>query len=256
MKRFAIVLTILALLPCLALTQNKTKVRERAQDAHEELESGRLTLRFFNALNGLPIKGGRVSIEGKGEFTTDFEGKVVFEAPDMDGLLPVAFRAPGFITSEFNVEIMNGSLYFNRFSVSPIMDVHHVRVVLDWGEEPRDLDLHFMKEGGYHISYRNMRTLSDGSGQLDRDDTRGYGPETITVNEVSGSGRYECFVHNYSDRNDSNSDRLSLSRATVKLYAEGRLIQVFTPPRTGTGTVWHVFELVGGSMSVLGSITP
>jgi hypothetical protein len=90
---------------------------------------------------------------------------------------------------------------------------------------------------------------------LDRDDTRGYGPETITVQEVTTSGRYECFVHNYSDRNDEGSNRLSLSRATVKLYAEGRLIQVFTPPQTGNGTVWHVFEMTGGSVAVLGTIT-
>ena len=35
---------------------------------------------------------------------------------------------------------------------------------------------------------------------------------------------------------------------------EGRLIQVFTPPQTGNGTVWHVFEMTGGSVAVLGTI--
>ena len=180
MKWSIILLALLAGVTSGSWGQDKTKVRDRSHDAMEELESGRLTMRFFNALTGNPIKGGRVSIQGKGDFDTDVEGRVQFEPPDEDGELPIAFRAPGFITSEFSVEIMNGTLYFNRFSVSPIMDVHQVRIVLDWGEEPRDLDLHFVKDGGYHISYRNMHTLADGNGRLDRDDTRGYGPETIT----------------------------------------------------------------------------
>ena len=227
--------------------QDDKKVRDRSHDAIEELESGKLTLRFFNALTGRPVKGGHVSLKDIGDFVTDFDGKVVFEPPPEDGELAVAFRAPGFISAEFGVEVMNGS---------PILDIHQIRMVLDWGEEPRDLDLHFVKEGGYHISFRDMHTLSDGTGTLDRDDTHGYGPETITVREIGGTNRYECYVHNYSDRNDPESNALAHSRATVKLYGEGRLLRVFQAPRNVEGTTWHVFDFVDGSVHEQGTITP
>ncbi len=256
MKAVALSLALLLLVPLRLQAQVEKKVRDRSHDALEELESGKLTVRFFNALTGKPVKGGHVTVKDIGEFVTDFDGKVLFDPPAEDGEVPVAFRAPGYITSEFNVEVMNGSLYFNRFSVSPTLDVHQVRIVLDWGEKPRDLDLHFVKDGGYHVSYRDMHTASDGTAELDRDDTHGYGPETITVQEISSVNRYECFVHNYSDRNDEESTTLSGSRGTVKLYAEGRLVRVFQVPRNVQGTKWHVFEYSGGAVNELGTITP
>ncbi len=255
MRTFVLVAALFVLLPLRMQGQDEKKVRDRAQDAIEELESGKLTLRFFNALTGKPVKGGHVSLKDIGEYVTDFDGKVLFDPPAEDGEVAVTFRAAGYITSEFGVEVMNGSLYFNRFSVSPTLTVHQVRIVLDWGEEPRDLDLHFVKDGGYHISYRDMHADQDGAAVLDRDDTHGYGPETITVQDISGVNRYECFVHNYSDRHDDESTTLSRSHATVKLYAEGRLIRVFQVPRTGQGTIWHVFEYVGGAVNDLGTIT-
>lgn len=251
--------TILALIllasACGAPSQEK-KARDRSQDAFEELESGKLTLRFFNALTGSPIKGGNVTVGNMGTFTTDFEGKVLFPTPEEDSTIPVAFQADGYVTSEFNIEILTGSIYFNRYSISPTMDLRFIRIVLDWGAEPRDLDLHFVKQGEYHISFRDMRTSADGTGSLDHDAMDGFGPETITVREVSHTDRYECFVHDYTDRHDENADRLCRSRATVKVFGSGRLLHVFRVPESGPGRVWHVFDIVGGVIRESGNVTP
>ncbi len=256
MKTVALSIVLLLVLPLRMDAQDDKKVRDRSRDAIEELETGKLTLRFFNALTGKPVNGGHVVLKDIGEYVTDFDGKVLFDPPAEDGELAVAFRAPGYITSEFGIEVVNGSLSFNRFSVSPVLDVHKVRIVLDWGEEPRDLDLHFVKDGGYHISFRDMHSVADGTAGLDRDDTHGYGPETITVQDISAVNRYECYVHNYSDRHDEESNALSQSHATVKLYAEGRLVRVFQVSGNLQGTTWHVFEYSGGSVKALGTITP
>ncbi len=256
MKIVPVIVAVLLAIPYHGDAQQDKKVRDRANDAMEELESGKLSLRFFNALTGGPVIGASVTLDNIGEFATDYSGKILFPAPQEDATLTVTFRAAGFITAQFPIEVMNGTLYFNRYSMSPALDVRHVRIVLDWGEVPRDLDLHFVKEGGYHISYRDMESAGDGAAQLDRDDTHGFGPETITVEDISSASRYECYVHDYSDRSDEESMTLSQSHATVKLYGEGRLLRVFQVPRNVQGTTWKVFEYVDGKVNEIGTINP
>ena len=222
-------------------------VKKRSEDAFQELESGKLTLRFLNALNGEGIAGGTVLIADD-SLVTDWEGKVLFTPPSPDTTLNVRFSAPKYITSEFSVEVMAGSLFFNRISISPAMEVRQLRVVLDWGRRPRDLDAHLVKRGDYHISYRNMRTSSDGKGVLDRDDRDGYGPETITVKEVSRDADYEYYVHDYSNRHTPSSRELSASRAVVKVFGEGRLMKMFELRIFQPGTVWRVFRIRNGEV--------
>ncbi len=236
----------LVLLSALAFSQITTK----SDDVFEELDSGNLTLRFYNAVNGTPIAGGSVVIEQIGELVTDEEGKVVFAPPVENGLLQVVFRADRYIPSEFPIEIMAGTLFFNRVSISPLMDIKFVRIVVDWDKEPRDLDAHFVKTGsnGYHISFRNMKVLADGSGMLDIDAMQGYGPETITVNSVSTQSVYEYSVADYSNQNNRSSNALSDSKATVKVYGDGRLLKVIQVPRKKVGNVWKVFKIEQGQV--------
>jgi hypothetical protein len=142
--------------------------KDRMKDNFDEADKDVLTLRFNDALSGNPVKDGDVEIKAIGKFTTDFEGKVQFPIPEEDGYYAVSFRKEGYIETDFKIEIVAGTIFFNRISVSPKMNIKQIRVVLDWDAEPRDLDAHFKKRGGYHLSYRNMRTLADGQGQLDR----------------------------------------------------------------------------------------
>lgn len=227
-----------------------SQIQSKTTDVFEELESGNLTLRFYNAVNGKPISNGAVQIESIGEYLSDEDGKVVFPPPEQDGVLRVIIRADGYVPTEFPIEIMAGTLFFNRVSISPQLDIKFVRVVVDWEKEPRDLDAHFVKTGnsGYHISFRNMRVLADGSGILDLDATQGYGPETITVKEVSSKSVYEYYIHDYSNQNNKNSTGLSDSKATVKVYGDGKLLKVIQVPRKREGTVWKVFKIELGQV--------
>lgn len=223
-------------------------VRDRANDAFRELNSGQLTLRFVNALNGEFVTGASVSIAEE-SYTTDFEGKVTFKTDIINGQIPVTFNKEGFISSEFELDIMVGTLFQNRVSVSPDMRPESIRIVLDWSEKPRDLDAHLIKENGYHISYRNKRSSEDGVAQLDRDDTNGNGPETITINKINQGEVYTYKVQNYSNKGDRRSTALAnMSRAVVRVYGDGRLLGVYRLENNRRGTEWTVFNIENGRL--------
>ena len=224
---------------------------EDLDDAITQDEEGLLTLRFFNAVTGDPITAGKVTVSSIGEFETDARGLIRFKMPK-DGDYDVEFAKQKFITSSFKVKIQEQAMFQNnRFSVSPGMRITDFRIVLDWAERPRDLDAHFLKRGDYHISYRNMRSLSGDRGRLDRDDRDGLGPETITVDEVSSRHRYEYYVHDYSHRRDPLSRDLSKSLASVKIYGRGQLLKVIEVPPGNRGTRWNVFNIVDGDIEIV-----
>ena len=246
-------LVVLLLIPGLA---QETSDKQKIQDVFEELESGKLTLRFIDAMTGAMIEGATVNIEEIGEFTSDYDGVIKFDPPAEDKTIVVKFTHPRYMTAKFGVEIMAGTLFFNRFSVSPRMPMGNLRVVLDWGKKPNDLDAHFVKSGQYHISFRNMRVSQDNSAQLDRDAQQGFGPETITTNNVDEAASYTYFVHDYSNQSSSGSSTLSNSRASVKVYGgNNQLLSIFLVPQSANGTVWEVFRVVNGSIEPVNQVT-
>jgi len=224
------------------------------EDEIEIQESNLMTLRFFNAEDGEPIPNATCVIRDLGKFETDEEGKVRFPKVEKDQDLQVLFTCDGFINSVFKAKVEAGTIFFNRFSVSPVLDLGTMRVVLDWDEKPVDLDAHFVKENSYHISYRKTRVLQDGKGMLDRDDMDGYGPETITVKDISEDAVYEYFVHDYTNRQNVGSAQLATSKATVKVFADNRLMKVFEIPRLQSGVKWTVFRIENGRFNFINTI--
>lgn len=227
-------------------TKSVDEYFEDLNDALTELKEEKLTLRFLNALTGEPVKDAEIEILGE-SYLSDFEGKVQFEIPK-DGNYEAIFSKGGFIPASFKITVEAKTLFFNRFSVSPKLDLGNLRVVIDWDEEPKDLDAHFVKEDDYHISYRKMKIAKDGVAKLDRDDTNSFGPETITVREVSESSTYSYFVHDYSNRKKSKSSKLSKSKASVKVYGEGKLLNTFYVPLNQKGRFWEVFRIEQGEI--------
>jgi hypothetical protein len=246
MKKIIYLLTLIMFSFIAQAQEERAKFNNKFDDAFEEEDNQNLTLRFFNALTGDPIEGASVTIQDMEKITTDEEGKVRFPVPDDDGFLQVHFECAKYITGDFNVEVIAGTLFYNRISVSPMLDLKDVRIVLDWDVAPGDLDAHFMKENGYHISYRNTKVLLDGRGELDRDDMDGYGPETITVRDIDDLGTYDFFVHDFSNKANATSSALSRSKAHVQVYGEGRLLYVFEVPQGSKGTKWAVFQIKEG----------
>jgi tetratricopeptide (TPR) repeat protein len=116
-----------------------------------------------------------------------------------------------------------------------------LRVVLNWGAMPPDLDSHMMSPGS-HVSYHSKVGLDT---KLDVDDTDGFGPETVTVEKKHFGEKYVYAVHSYTDKDDPTCSRLSQSRATVYVYVGQSLIKRYAVPDQGAGNVWMVFSLDG-----------
>lgn len=221
----------------------------------DEMDSENFTIRFVNALDGEPIKGGIVKIEGIGDFETDMEGKLKFPRTEEDGILLLTFTKEGFITTDVKVEVVAATIFYNSISISPEMAMENMRIILDWGRHPDDLDVHLTKDKKYHISYRNMEVSDDGEARLDRDDTDSWGPETITIREIQTESHYEFWVQDFTNRLDDNSKKLSKSKAILKIYGNNSLLYQISVPEEGRGNKWHVFTIDNGEITLTNYVT-
>ena len=72
------------------------------------------------------------------------------------------------------------------------------RIVLSWGDDPPDLDLHLhLRWNDENVFWLNKRS-EDRTADLDVDVMRGRGPETITIRKMNAFVYY-LFVHNFSE---------------------------------------------------------
>jgi hypothetical protein len=132
---------------------------------------------------------------------------------------------------------------FTMMPDDPSIGGDDARIILEWAENPDDLDSHFLKTDGgstteYHINYRNMSASSGSeSAILDRDDTTSYGPETVTVSGLNASAVYKYFVHHYG----GSGSIASTSQASVTINIGGQA-ETFRAPNQ-EGNVWKVFEI-------------
>lgn len=213
------------------------------------VKTGMARIKVVNALTGLPLSDVKVSLidprinSEMGKGVTDENG--IFEQTDLQfGKYRFILNKSKFMTAEYDFPIDQTELPFaGVLAIAPAID--KLRIVLSWGAQPKDLDAHLTgpdpKGGSFHIWYRNMLPVG-GKNFLDRDDTKGFGPETMTVYKPA-KGKYRYAVHNYSDRNKSGSNRLSFSNAVVQVYNNHQFITSFRPQKGLTGNVWYVFDV-------------
>jgi hypothetical protein len=224
----------------------------KKEDAFAELD-GEFTLRLFDAVNGKPLSQASVTFAGV-EHRTNREGAVRFDLPpDLsagEDRRKATVKVAGYVPSTIDIDFMAGSLWFNRYSISPALSFGQLRFVLDWNAKPADLDAHLLKKDDYHISYREKSNHED-LAWLDRDDRDGNGPETITLNRVSDDGLYRFFIHDYENRDKSDGMALSESRAQVRVYSSSELVYQFSVPPNMPGTIWEVFVIENGTLRVV-----
>ena len=173
------------------------------------------------------------------------------------GNYTLEFHGDGFITNYVTALSIGDETTTKDVVISPQLGSSQFRIVLSWGESPRDLDSHltgpYEDEGRFHIyySYRgNENSEQSPYAWLDRDDTSSFGPETITIFKLVSGEPYRYSVHDYSNDGYSSSDALANSGAKVDVYGDNGLITSFAVPNQ-EGTLWTVFE-----MDASGNITP
>ena len=142
-----------------------------------------------------------------------------------------------------------------------------IRIVLTWGASPADLDAHLVgpavtgSGNRFHVYYGQKSYGTDGSYadysdysyvDLDYDDTTSYGPEVITIRNLT-PGTYYYYVHDYSNRATSGSTALAKSQARVQAYlgSSSQPFAMVSVSPSSTGTFWNVFKLELGKKTVM-----
>lgn len=215
-------------------------IDENQMIANSELD-GEIILIFKDAVTNEALENVDLTLirkDDKGNksqisLKTDSQGLVSFDIEIieniMDGKLYVIAQKEGYIKFIDVVSIMVGTVFRNTFAMTKNIPLEKVRFVLNWAKKPRDLDLHLegknVRSTDFHISYRDKRSIPN-LAKLDRDDVNGYGPETITLDNIEEDGLYRLFVNNYSGEKNIKAD------AVVHVYANNKLNRIINLKET------------------------
>jgi len=125
------------------------------------------------------------------------------------------------------------------YALSPVMtSLDGLRIVLNWGDKPADLDSHIVFPGN-HI-YWEQKLGAEGN--LDVDDVNGFGPETITINRKHAGESYVYAVHDFTNMHSPAADALARSQAKVLVYIGQSLVRSYYVPNQ-PGNLWTVFRI-------------
>lgn len=201
----------------------------------------RLGNAVLNIRKGINNKSGDIY----GTYTADSSGVVTADLPV--GMYTGEIVKDGYANSFFTIAAKRDNTLMQSMT-TPKLAEDEMRIVLTWSQYPNDLDSHlftpYQGTAGdmQHIGYYERR--DDYGNNLDVDDTDGYGPETMTILNLT-EGNYKYYVSNYSSlsRNVSDDTDMSHSNATVRVYTSHGLEAVFNVPPNQKGTIWEVFEI-------------
>lgn len=132
-----------------------------------------------------------------------------------------------------------GQIYQSRpitVKSTALNNTYHARI--SWDKNDTDVDLHFSWSGGSECYYSN-KTPTWGtaatSPRLDVDNTKGYGPENITIGGLPGTGTFKVWVRYYSDHGKG------ATTVSAAIYENG--VAKFTGMRTmSSGENWTLME--------------
>jgi len=209
-----------------------------------EENSGSISGKVLDAQTSLSIHNAQVEIVDLNlSTTTSSDGSYSFSSipPGTYGI--VAYKIGYNPSAQVNVRVFSGQeTAALSIVLSSIVASNEYRIVLTWGENPRDLDSHLWTPNGEHCYYAN-KTVSGAN--LDVDDRYSYGPETITITNIS-SGTYTYAVKHYA-----GSGKITTSGTKVEIYNDSGKIRTYeVDPNASCGDVgwyWTVFELDGNS---------
>jgi hypothetical protein len=187
------------------------------------------------------------------------------------GVYTLVFSKSGYFDLSFDgipVDGRNGNTgdtTNSRYALCEILTEPHVRVIVQWGDSPSDLDLHVVgptaknntsdgtPNNRFHVYWHGHKSWDENTGayasgadptgtssttSLVQDDTNSYGPEAINLFGY-GSG-YANGIYTFTVHNFSNSDwYASTTPTTMRVFdSQGLVMQMPLP--TGAGSnIWY-----------------
>lgn len=225
--------------------------------------SGSVKLEGFEGtitdVNELPVQGMKIDFRrGLGNTTGSIVASVVTNANGRytanlpAGVYTGQLTKAGFITTYVVGVSLSDS--FNRNEDATAIKIpadDEIRIVLTWGEKPRDEDSHLLgptPDGrSFHTYFADREYYYRGEkyADLDHDDTDSYGPETTTIRKRV-DGKYQFYIHNYSRNGYDGTETLRNSSAKVEVYSgnSGEPVKTYHVPRgNGNELYWYVFDM-------------
>jgi len=208
-----------------------------------------LIISLKDAISCRPLANVKLLL-GELEYKTDSQGYIKLPmqpfASQMDARMSLVASKTGYITLSTDLLVEAGTVLNRRLVLSPVLPPGKTRFVLQWADEPEDLDLH-LQGPDFHISYRNMKNAPNRA-RLDVDELEGYGPETITLDRIDVRQTYDLSVYNYS--NDADFKGVEL----VYVYAGDSLIKEMRLPASKKRTV-QLLQIKNGKYQFLNKPT-
>lgn len=241
------------------MDKNKIYLETYLMVGGDASEIGTIGGHITNSVNGLPVPNAKLTIRKGWNHTTGDVIKTVITDENGNyktdlplGNYTILMEKTNYITNHLNTAVTKGTHMDKHGTLVPNGDSEiptgDLRIVLTWGEKPRDLDSHLIgpnAEGNdnFHIYFSNKKYKNNGeiSSFLDLDDVTGYGPETTTIYQMNQTGKYSFYVHDYTNSYKNDSNAMATSGAQVKVYAGEELVATYHVPNQ-SGTLWHVFD--------------
>lgn len=204
----------------------------------------------INAVTGSGVSGAKLTLTGSEETLDVTSGSGGgYEAELIPGSYTVTVTCSGFVTEKFDVVVRENRETNENFTISPELEEGEIRIVLEWGASPTDLDsyLEGTTDGGASVFTSYYQRSCESNGQvladLDVDDRNGYGPETTTIHDING-------VYTFSVVDYTRSGTMSSSGATVKVYVPGQNV-VTINICSGLENRWEVCRIDHGQVEII-----
>ena len=233
---------------------------EPENEASEEPQpTGNITISVNDVTTGYGVSGTKITITpGTGcmdDFYSNSSGNV--NATNIiPGIHTITIEHDDY-QSRFISDVTvssNQTTNYGDISINPIgyAGSDRMRFVLTWGQYPSDLDLHLWYIDGSNDEHFYWAHKGDEDSfpyvELDVDDVSSYGPETMTVDQLTIGSTYVVAVHEYS-----SSPYLSTSGAVVDIFSDTQGQISHRPVPSGSvGDRWWWYVL---SMDGFGNIT-
>lgn len=179
------------------VNDQKTSQAKSKDDFDEFLRNGKVTV---VELDG----NGDSYVTDKGVFylsglikSTEKEFEAIIVGEDFNQEFEISnnsFNIPIILKSGANNFTIKVNNFRKKININSTRRPVKLRATLLWNTSGSDIDLHMVDNEGNECYYSNKRS---GLMNLDVDNTSGFGPENIYVNQIN-SGTYTVYVNNYS----------------------------------------------------------
>lgn len=127
-------------------------------------------------------------------------------------------------------------------------------ITLTWNSRD-DMDLHVTgpKVGDKGLKLDGSNRGAPGQAVLETMRGEGRCPEKVTI-FMQRAGIYQFYVHDYTEKDWTDTSALSKSGARVELSRDGRTERVFEVPPGRAGNTWSVFALCGDRITPMQAV--